>query len=98
MVISVNELADGSAASAIHDVSRELEKLRSMAHVLNLPNPDTINWTLIVASTSDSAATQKKFNKLIEQCRSEDELRFGSATIETVDLIETSAQCILDLI
>ena len=89
MVISVNELADGTAESAVADVSREFEKLRRTAHALGLPNPNSINWTLLVASTSDSASTQKRINRLIEQCREEDEIKFGPATIETVDLIET---------
>ena len=76
MVISVNELPDGTA---IADVSRELEKLRCTAHA----NPDSINWTLLVASTPDSAATQKRVNKLIEQQR-EDEIKFGIATMHVM--------------
>ena len=94
MVISVNELPDGTAESAINDVSQELEKLRRIAHAIGMPNPDSINWTLIVASSSDSASSQKRFNKLIEECREQDEAKFGPATIETVDLV----QCIWVLI
>ena len=59
-----------------------------VATVLGLPNPNSINWTLVVSSTSDSAATQKCINRLIEECRENDEQRFGPATTETVDLIE----------
>ena len=88
MVVSVNELPDGSAMSAVHDISRELENLRQMAHALKMPNADTINWTLLVSSTSDSASTQKRFNKLIEECRYNDVEKFGPATSETVDLVE----------
>ena len=88
MVISVNELPDGTAESAIADISRELEKLRKTAHALDMPNPDSINWTLLVASTSDSAATQKRVNKLIQECKEKDEVKFGPATLETIDLIE----------
>ena len=88
MVVSVNELPDGTAKSAITDVSRELEKLRETAHALDMPNPDSINWTLLVSSTSDSASTQKRLNKLIEECREADEKVFGPATLQTVDLIE----------
>ena len=47
MVISVNEVPDGTAVSAINDVSREFENLRKMAHDLGMPNADSINWTLI---------------------------------------------------
>lgn len=89
MVIAVNEVPDGTAVTAIDDVTRELEKLRKMAHDLGLPNPDSINWTLIAASTSDSASSQKRFNRLIEECRENDEAKFGPATLETVELIET---------
>ena len=42
-------------------------------------------WTLFAASTSDSAATQKRFNKLINDCREKDEHRFGAATLETIE-------------
>lgn len=89
LVLGVNELQDGSAASAIEDISREFERLRHAATVLGLPNPNSINWTLVVSSTSDSAATQKRINKLIEECRENDEQRFGAATTETIDIVET---------
>ena len=89
MVISVNEVPDGTAASAIDDVSREFQKLRKIAHAIGMPNPDSINWTLVASSTSDSASSQKRFNKLIEECREKDEATFGSATLETVELIES---------
>ena len=69
MVISVNELPDGTAETAVADVSRELEKLRQIAHDLRIPNANSINWTLFVAVNSDSAATQKKLNRLIEERR-----------------------------
>ena len=88
MVLSVNELPDGAAESVIADVSRELEKLRKTAYALGMPNPNSINWTLLVASTSDSASTQKRINKLIEECREEDEAKYGCASIETVELVE----------
>ena len=35
-----------------------------------------------VPSTSDSASTQKQVSKLIEECREEDEAKFGPATIQ----------------
>ena len=88
MVLSVNELPDGTAESVIADVSRELKKLRKTAYALGMSNPISINWTLLVASTSDSASTQKRINKLIEECREEDEAKYGSATIEIVELDE----------
>ena len=47
MVLSVNEVPDGSGVSMIKDISQELQKLRETAHALKLPNADRINWTLI---------------------------------------------------
>ena len=57
--------------------------------MLGLPNPNSINWTLVVSSSSDSASTQKCVNKLIEECRQNDEEKFGPANVETIGLIET---------
>lgn len=88
MVVSVNELPDGSAQSVIADISRELEKLRKTAHALHLPNANSINWTLLVSSSSDSASTQKRLNKLIVERREADEKTFGPASFETIDLVE----------
>ncbi len=95
MVVSVNELPDGKAISAIEDISREFEKLRRVAEMLGLPNANSINWTLVKLSTSDSASTQKRLNKLIKENRKSDEERFGLAacTVETLDLIEISVGC-----
>ena len=44
MVVSVNELPDGRAKSAIADVSRELAALRKTAHGLKMPNADGLCW------------------------------------------------------
>ena len=59
MVVSVNELPDGTPISTIDYVSKELKKLREDALTLGMPNTSGINWTLVTSSTSDSAATQK---------------------------------------
>ena len=88
MVLGVNHLADGTAKSAVSDVSSELEKLCKTATALYLPNPDSINWSSFVSSTSDSASTQKRVNKLVEECRQADLERFSPATQETVELVE----------
>ena len=69
MVLSVNEVPDGSADSILNDVSTELQKL---AHALRMPNANKISWTLIVSPSPDSASTQKKFNKLLEEQRRKD--------------------------
>ena len=88
LVISVNEVPDGSAKSMLADISREFQKLREIAHELNLPYADKINWTLVSSSTSDSSATQKKFNQLLLELKDEDEQRFGPASSEAVELVE----------
>ena len=88
MVVSVNEVSDGSADCMIEDISRELEMLREVAHALSMPNADKLNWTLIVSSSSDSASTQKRFNKLVEEQREEDEKKFGASCPEVIDLVE----------
>ena len=77
IVLSVNEVMDGGADSMIADISHELQKLRDIAYKLELPNANKINWTLVASSSSDSASTQKRFNKLVEQKREEDRKQFG---------------------
>lgn len=88
MVMSVNEVPDGSADTLIADLSQELEKLRETAHTLGLPNADKINFTLIQSSSSDSASTQKRFNKLLEEKREEDLEKFGPGGAECIDLVQ----------
>lgn len=53
VVLSVNEVPDGTAHAIINDIESHLDKLRTAAHQLDLPNADMINWTLFCASTSD---------------------------------------------
>lgn len=65
--ISLNELSDGSAYKMVTDITNELENLRKIANVLKLPNADTINWTMIVSSTSDSASTQKRLDQRMQR-------------------------------
>ncbi len=88
MVISVNEVPDGCAKSILADISREFQKLREIAHELNLPYADKINWTLVSSSTSDSASTQKKFNQLLLELKEEDEEKFGPASSEAIEMVE----------
>lgn len=40
---SVNKLPDGTAISAMEDMSRVFEKLRKEAQMLSLPNPNSIS-------------------------------------------------------
>lgn len=57
VVFSLSEVPDGSAESMIHQIDSELAKLRDIAAALHLQNPNHINWTLFVSSTSDSLNT-----------------------------------------
>lgn len=88
MVVSVNEVSDGSAETTISDVTKELERLRKTAHALKIPNADSINWSLVISSTSDSAATQKKFNLLVKECKDRDRVQFGVSTSEGLEVVE----------
>ena len=88
MVLCLNEVPDGSADSMIEQVSQELEKIRDIAYALNICHPEKINWTLFTSSTSDSAFTQKKFNRLVEQNRERDEEKYGPSSFEAIKLVE----------
>lgn len=57
IVLGVNELPDGKAATAMEDISMEFEQLRRVPEMLGLPNPSSINWTLVKSCTSDSASS-----------------------------------------
>ena len=88
MVLPVNELSDGSAETTVEDVSKELERLREMAKVLNLPHPNSINWTIFSSITSDSASTQKRCAKLIRHKQDLDQKTYGQAGPEALDIVE----------
>ena len=83
MVFLLNEVPDGTA-----DIARELDKLRDIARALNLSNPEKINWTLFASSTSDSAASQKRFNRLLQQRCDDDQEKYGSPDAETTEIVE----------
>ena len=88
IVLSVNEVHDGMAETIIQDLEKELEKLRIAAQQLNLPNADSINWTLFASSTSDSAATQKKFHRLLQERKEKDEAQYGANSGQGLEIIE----------
>lgn len=51
---------------------------------------------LMQSSTSDSAATQKRFNKLMEQCKKDDLQKYGlTSSNDALDILETFVQCTL---
>ena len=81
-------MPDGTADSAIQDISQELEKLHSIATRLNIPNANSINWTLLVSTNSRLSCSTKKLNRLIEERRLADEKEFGSASSSAMEVIE----------
>ena len=83
LVLSVHELPSGAAEQIAKGISMELEHLRKIARLLNLPNADCINWGLVASSTSDSAATQKKFNEIVQKLKEEDTQKFGHFPAES---------------
>ena len=88
LVVSLNEVSDGSAETIVDDIEKELVKLRQAAQQLKLSNANAINWTLFASSTSDSASTQKKLNKLIEARIKADEEKYGPFKEGAVELVK----------
>ena len=82
LVRSVSEVPNGSAEEVANNISKELERLRNIAHEIGLENADSINWSLVVSSTSDCAATQKKFNKVAQMWKNEDLKQFGYTSVD----------------
>ena len=90
LVISVDEVRSGSAEDIAQNISRELTRLRKLATDMGIDNAQSINWSVVGALTSDSAATQKKFNRIAEQLRYEDAKEFGATSIqEGIGIIST---------
>ena len=81
--LSVGEVPDGTADAILDHVDNELKRLRKIAHMLEVPDADSINWGHITSSTSDGAATQKRVNKLVEAYIERDKAIFGTNTSET---------------
>ena len=88
LVLSINEISDGSAETIIEDIGKELDKLRETACQLNLPNADSINWTLFSSSSADSASTQKKLNRLLQERRNNDEEEYGPFEDSGIEIIQ----------
>ena len=88
LVLSINEISDGSAETIIEDIGKELDKLRETARQLNLPNADSINWTLFSSSSADSASTQKKLNRLLQERRNNDEEEYGPFEDSGIEIIQ----------
>ena len=86
LVLSVNEVSDGSAQTI-------LEKLRNTARQLNLPNADSVNWTLFSSSSADSASNQNKFIRPLQERKDSDEEKYGPFKNSGIDIISIFVQC-----
>ena len=87
VVLSISEIPDGKADSIIEDIDSQLKKLRCFAQQLHIPNNKMLNWSMISASTSDSASTQKRLNNLIQQRKEEDTKTLPVADNESLDIV-----------
>ena len=94
VVLSISEVPDGTADSIIGDIDRQLKKLRCFAVELGIPNNKMLNWSMICASTSDSASTQKRLNDLIQQCKDDDIKALPMQAVKVWILYVVSVQCI----
>ena len=89
LVVSINEVSDGSAETIIEDIGKELVKLRETARQLNLPNADSISWTQFESSSADSASTKKKkLNRLLQERRDTDEEKYGPFENSGIEIIQ----------
>ena len=73
-VMDVQEVSDGTSETMIKELDKQLTQLRNIAKELEIPNANSINWTLIVSSTSDGASTQ---NRLLQELLARDQEQFG---------------------
>ena len=85
-MLSVNEITDETSQTIIDNIDKELSKLREAASQLNLQNANSINWTLFMSSTADSAVTQKKLNHLLQGRIKEDEIKYGPTQLSGKEL------------
>ncbi len=72
----------------LDDIGAQLQKLRTIAMELGLPNYDMFNCTMIQSSSSDSASTQKKLNYLLQQKKDQDQLIHCVAESESLDIVK----------
>ena len=67
LVLGIKKIVDGTAKSAIDELEKVLSKIREVATELELPNASHVGWRMFKSAMSDSASTQKCFNKLLQQ-------------------------------
>lgn len=66
MLLGVEAVADGTAESIIEGLDYTPTKIRKVGQELGIPNVDKVGWALIRFSMSDVAATQRAFNRLLQ--------------------------------
>lgn len=69
-VLRVQKVSDGTSETMIQELDRQLTRLCAMVNEMEM---HSINWTLMVSSTSDGAST----NKLLQDLQQRDEEQFG---------------------
>ena len=57
-------MADGTAKTALTNVEKELQKVATITADIGM-SPEEVTLFKVISSTSDGAATQAKFNKLL---------------------------------
>ncbi len=62
--------------------------MRETARQLNLHNADSINWTVFSSSSADSASTQKKLNRLLQERKNTDEEKYGPFENSGIEIIQ----------
>ena len=75
--MGVQEVSDGTSETMIKGLDKQVTQLRNIAKELEIPNANSINWSLIVSSTSDGASTQTKLKRLLQELRARDQEQFG---------------------
>jgi len=61
VVLGVKDVADGSAQTAVEELSQVLHNIKMVAKELKVKNADKIGWGLIKSCMSDQASTRKQF-------------------------------------
>ena len=67
IVTGVHEVSDGSAKATFDEIDLVVTKLRKVATELKMEGAASIGWGLVSSVMSDKAATQRAFNRLVQE-------------------------------
>ena len=65
----MQEVADGTCETMINEVDRQLNKLRTVAKELELPNANKLNWTLMAFVSLIRKTTLWEYIMNLKKCR-----------------------------